>query len=158
MRHPLRLIASATALLLAALLAGCGISIPTDPDGTLDRVTGGELRVGASPDADLIDTDPATPTGPLAELVTAYAARIDADIDWTVDSEETLVGMLEAGDLDLLVGGFTDRTPWTDRAGMTRGYSGIPGADGRKIVMLVPLGENAFLSDLERFLDAEVGS
>ena len=33
----------------------------------------------------------------------------------------------------------------------------MPGADGRKIVMLVPLGENQFLSTLERFLDAAVG-
>lgn len=139
-------------------MTGCGISIPTDPDGTLENVTGGELRVGVSPDTDLVDVAGATPTGPLVDLVTTYAASLDASTDWTVDSEETLVGMLEAGDLDLLVGGFTEQSAWTDHAGMTRGYSGIEGADGRKIVMLVPLGENAFLSDLERFLDKEVGS
>ncbi|MGF2948888.1 type 2 periplasmic-binding domain-containing protein [Microbacterium alcoholitolerans] len=159
MRHPLRTpLSSAAALLLAASLTGCGISIPTDPDRTLENVSGGELRVGASPDTGLIEAAGATPSGPLADLVTTYAAELDASTDWTVDSEETLVGMLEAGDLDLLVGGFTDQTPWVDRAGMTRGYSSIEGADGRKIVMLVPLGENAFLSNLERFLDEEVGS
>lgn len=41
---------------------------------------------------------------------------------------------------------------------MTRGYTAIDGADGRSIVFLVPLGENAFLSELETFLDEEVGS
>lgn len=142
---------------LAATLAGCGMSIPADPDGTLDRVSGGELRIGASPDPGLVDVESSTPTGPLPDLAEKFAATLDAEPEWTVGSEETLVGMLEAGDLDLVIGGFTEKTPWIDKAGITRGYSGIEGADGRKIVMLVPLGENAFLTDLERFLDKEVG-
>ena len=143
--------------MLAATLAGCGMSIPADPDGTLDRVSGGELRIGASPDPGLVDVESSTPTGPLPDLAEQFAATLDAEPEWTVGSEETLVGMLEAGDLDLVIGGFTEKTPWIDKAGITRGYSGIEGADGRKIVMLVPLGENAFLTDLERFLDKEVG-
>ena len=160
MRHHVRTTATSLAtLLLAASLTGCGIvSIPSDPDDTLATVTGGELRIGASPDPGLIDTAGSTPTGPLADLAKSYAIALDAETSWTVASEETLIGMLEAGDLDLLVGGFTEQTPWVDRAGITRGYGGITGADGRKIVMLVPLGENAFLSDLERFLDEKVGS
>jgi hypothetical protein len=143
---------------LALAMSGCGISIPTDPDGTLERVTGGELRIGASPDHGLVDVSAATPSGPLPDLASEFAKTLDASPEWTVGSEETLVGMLEAGELDLVVGGFTEQTPWIDKAGITRGYSGISGADGRGIVMLVPLGENAFLSDLERFLDKEVGS
>lgn len=140
------------------MLTGCGISIPTDPNGTLDSVTGGELRIGVSPDDGLVDVDGASPTGSLVDLANDFAATLHAEPTWTVGSEETLVGMLEADDLDLVIGGFTEQTPWLDRAGLTRGYGGIAGADGRKIVMLVPLGENAFLSDLERFLDEKVGS
>jgi len=159
MRHPTRRLLTAVATaMLAATLAGCGMSIPADPDGTLDRVSGGELRIGASPDPGLVDVESSTPTGPLPDLAEQFAATLDAEPEWTVGSEETLVGMLEAGDLDLVIGGFTEKTPWIDKAGITRGYSGIEGADGRKIVMLVPLGENAFLTDLERFLDKEVGS
>ncbi|MEJ6554748.1 hypothetical protein PQI51_06915 [Microbacterium esteraromaticum] len=158
MRHPTRRLLTAVATAtLAATLAGCGMSIPADPDGTLDRVSGGELRIGASPDPGLVDVESSTPTGPLPDLAEQFAATLDAEPEWTVGSEETLVGMLEAGDLDLVIGGFTEKTPWIDKAGITRGYSGIEGADGRKIVMLVPLGENAFLTDLERFLDKEVG-
>ncbi|MEV7631688.1 hypothetical protein AB0N64_04665 [Microbacterium sp. NPDC089318] len=156
-RH-VRALASITAAVLAATLTGCGMSIPTDPDGTLEKVTGGELRIGASPDSGLVDVDASTPSGPLPDLADRFAASLDAEPEWTVGSEETLVGMLEAGDLDLVIGGFTEKTPWIDKAGITRGYSGITGADGRKIVLLVPLGENAFLSDLERFLDKEVGA
>ncbi|KJQ53346.1 transporter substrate-binding domain-containing protein [Microbacterium sp. SA39] len=151
-----------TALVIAALalcgtLAGCGLSIPTDPDGTLDAVTGSELRVGTSPDGDLVEVRDGEPSGSIVELVDEFADSIRAETDWTVASEETLVTMLEAGDLDLIAGGITADTPWVERAGVSRGYPGIEGADGREIVMLVPLGENAFLSTLETFLDEEVG-
>lgn len=138
-------------------LSGCGASIPTDPDGTLDRVRDGDLRVGVSIDPGLASEAGGTPDGPVIDLVDEFATSLDADTEWTIASEETLVGMLESGDLDLAVGGFSDATPWLDRAGVSRGYTRIDGADGRSIVMLVPLGENAFLSELETFLDEEVG-
>ena len=145
------------AAVLLTVLSGCGLSVPTDPDGTLQSVSGGEMRVGVSPDPGLVSDDTDPPTGSIPDLVTGFADSIDADIDWTVASEETLVGMLERGDLDLVAGGFTDQTPWVDRAGVSRGYPGIDGADGLSLVMLVPLGENAVLSALERYLDRQVG-
>lgn len=148
----------AATLTLVALLTGCGLTIPADPDGTLDSVTDGELRVGASIEPGLVDDAGDDPTGPLPDLVTGFAETLDAEPVWTVGSEESLVGMLEKGDLDLVIGGFTDKTLWVEKAGVTRGYPNIDGADGRSLVMLVPLGENAFLSELEGFLDEEVGS
>lgn len=158
MRATRSLPAALAALALAVGLSGCDIVVPADPDGTLARVTEGELRVGWSPDPGLIAEDGDAPAGSLPDLVEGFADDLHADVEWTEASEETLVGMLERGDLDLVVGGMTDQTLWVDRAGMTRGYPGIDGADGRSIVLFVPLGENAFLSELERFLDAEVGS
>lgn len=115
------------------------------------------LHVGTSPDGELVDVTRDAPSGTIVELVDRFADSIDARTEWTVASEETLVAKLEAGDLDLVAGGITPDTPWIDKAGVTRGYRGIEGADGRELVMLVPLGENAFLSKLERFLDEEVG-
>lgn len=158
-RRGIRVIAAAlaTVALTGGGLTGCGITVPSDPEGTLQSVSGGELRVGVSPDHGLVsDDDP--PTGSIPDLVSGFADSLDADIEWTVGSEETLVGMLERGDLDLVAGGITDQTPWLDKAGVSRGYTHIDGADGRTLVMLVPLGENAFLSELERYLDEEVGS
>jgi ABC-type amino acid transport substrate-binding protein len=142
---------------MTATLVGCGASVPADPDGTLQAVLGGELRVGVSADEGLVDVSTETPTGPLVDLVDTFAESLDADVEWTVGSEETLVVMVEEGDLDLVVGGFTDQTPWVDRVGVTRGYRGIQGSEDRPIVMFVPLGENALLSELEGFLDREVG-
>lgn len=144
-------------LAMSAALTGCGISVPVDPDGTLQTVSGSELRVGVSPDDGLADISGDTPSGPLIGLVDEFADSLGAEVDWTTGSEETLVVMLEEGELDLVLGGLTDQTPWVDRVGITRGYSGVEGAGDRALVMFVPLGENAFLTELEGFLDTEVG-
>jgi ABC-type amino acid transport substrate-binding protein len=158
-RQPFRATAvGALAGLAAVSLVGCGLTIPSDPDGTLDSVRGGELRVGVAPDGELVEVGDGDPTGSVIDLVDGFADTVDASPEWTVATEETLVRMLERGDLDLIAGGITSDTPWLERAGVSRGYTDIDGADGRTLVMLVPLGENAFLSELERYLDAEVGS
>ncbi|WP_307377139.1 transporter substrate-binding domain-containing protein [Microbacterium sp. W4I20] len=156
-RRITRFSSAVAATALCAALAGCGITVPADPGGTLAAVSGGTLRVGTSPDDGLVGMTGGEPSGSIVDLVEDFADSIDAETEWTVDSEETLVTMLEAGDLDLIAGGITAETPWLDRAGVSRGHPGIDGADGREIVMLVPLGENAFLSELETFLDAKVG-
>ena len=147
--------ACAAALMLTGALSACTLTIPTDPDGTLSAVSGGTLRVGAGEEPGLIEIDGRTATGPLPDLVTSFAERIDADTEWVIAGEQTLVTMLEEGELDLAIGAFQGDTPWSDRAGVTRAYSDLPGTGGREVVMLVPLGENAFLSQLELFLDEE---
>ncbi|MCP2371866.1 ABC-type amino acid transport substrate-binding protein [Agromyces terreus] len=149
-----------TALVIGCILAltGCGISIPTDPDGTLQRVVRtGELRAGASPAGTALVVDGDRVSGALADLVEEFAAEQGARVIWTVGSEEALVEDLEQGDLDLAVGEMTDQTPWSDRASVTRPYTDLPGLEGRKTVLLLPLGENAFQSALETYLDEEVG-
>ena len=145
-----------TALLVLGT-TGCEPIVPSDPDGTLDRIESTEeLHVGVSPDTGLVFWDGEEASGPLAETVEGFADELGVRISWVEGSEETLVGLLEAGRIDIAVGGFTDETPWLDRAGVTRGYPGIEGSDDRAIVMLVPLGENRLLSELETYLDAEL--
>lgn len=129
--------------------------IPADPDGTLDRVRGEELRAGASASGQLVTVQGGDVGGSLAHLVEGFAETLDARVKWTVGSEEQLVDALEAGDLDLAIGGMTDRTPWVDRVGVTRGFSPVPGADA-PVVVLVPPGENAWQAELETFLDREL--
>lgn len=137
-------------------LSGCGITVPTDPDGSLDRIEGGMLRAGASPETGLVEVDGQEVSGPLPDLVTAFAHDHDATVEWTVNSEESLVVDLEEGDLDVVVGGMTADSPWASRVGITRGYPDLPGANGRPVVLLVPLGENRLLSELEAFIDAQL--
>lgn len=142
-------------LVVALCTAGCGVTVPTDPEGTLDHVRGGELRAGASPSGELVVVEGDEVGGSLAELVEGLADTLDADVTWTVGSEEDLVDALEAGELDVAIGGMTDATPWTQRVAATRGYESIRGAHG-PVVLLLPLGENAWQAALEGYLDKEV--
>ncbi|MEV4687746.1 hypothetical protein [Microbacterium sp. LWH3-1.2] len=141
-------------LVLALCIAGCATTVPSDPEGTLDRVRGGELRAGASASGELVTIDGSDVGGTLAHLVEEFAVSIDAKVTWTIGSEEDLVDGLEAGDLDLAIGGMTDATPWSTRAAVTRGYDTIPGANA-PVVLLLPLGENAWLATVEGYLDKE---
>lgn len=134
------------------------MTIPTDPNGTLERVVeSGQLRVGASPADSALSIDDGEVSGPLAELVEEFADEYDAEVDWTVGGEEMLVQGLEDGDLDLAVGDMTDASPWTSRASATRAYTQLPGLEGRSTVMFLPMGENRMQAALEAFLDKEVG-
>lgn len=146
------------ALGLSVLLtAGCGIRIPADPEGTLEAVEGGTLRAGVSPNGDWIRLGADEPAGTEADALRAFARAHDAAVEWTVGSEEALVRDLENGDLDVVAGRPHRRDPVDEQSGMTRPYAEATLADGStvELVMLVPLGENAFVSELETFLTAE---
>jgi polar amino acid transport system substrate-binding protein len=147
-------------VLAGAVLGGCGVTIPTDPDGTLDRVRDGVLRVGVSVDppwTELGRSDAQAPTGIEPDLVAAFAASLDADVDWTTGGEASLIRELESGKLDVVVGGLTAESPWTDHAALTRPYVTVsgPGGEPEPHVMAVVMGENAFLVELERYLSTQ---
>jgi ABC-type amino acid transport substrate-binding protein len=152
-------------LLLAALvfLSGCGTSFPADPEGTLEKVQGGTLRVGVSPHPDRVRITPSgsgndvrndAVQGADADLVRSFATRLGAGIEWKQGTEQVLAEELKHGGLDLVIGGLDDKTPWVTHAGLTRPYaeSRDQRGDRHKHVMLVPLGENAFLLELDKFL------
>lgn len=152
-------------LLLAALvfLPGCGTSFPADPEGTLEKVQGGTLRVGVSPHPDRVriavsgsgnDVRNDAVQGADADLVRRFANHLGARIEWKQGTEQVLAEELKHGGLDLVIGGLDDKTPWVSHAGLTRPYaeSRDQRGDLHKHVMLVPLGENAFLLELDKFL------
>jgi hypothetical protein len=141
-----------------AVLGGCA-AIPADVDRTLDRVRDGELRVGITHNPPWTDTSaPTQPAGRDVDLVERFAESLDADIVWTVGSEAVLVDDLDAGALDLAVGGFTDDTPWAEKAALTRPFreDRVDGAVEKHVMLTVP-GENRFLTTLETFLSEQGG-
>ncbi len=143
-----------------ALLTGCGLSIPADPDDTLERVRGGVLRVGVSPHEPwTVWADEPEPTGREIELIRGFAATLPARVEWSRGTEADLIARMERGELDLVAAGLTANTPWVDHAALTTPHSSGPGPDGTAVdyVLAVPLGENAFLVRLERFLRAAGG-
>ena len=75
--------------MVTALFAGCGVSIPTDPKGTLERVSGGTLRVGVSPNPPWTEAaQGAEPTGTEVRLVEEFATTLPAEIGWTLGGED----------------------------------------------------------------------
>jgi ABC-type amino acid transport substrate-binding protein len=143
----------ALALSLTLVSSGCGV--PADPDGTLSRVSGGELRVGVTERPPWVELpEGAEPQGIEPELVRQFAEQLDAEVSWVEGSEQKLVGDLEHGVVDLVIGGIPADTPWSEHAGITRPYASATDEHGQphEPVMLVPIGENAFLLELDRFL------
>lgn len=153
---------AATGVLLATLLTGCGIQIPTDPEGTLDEVrSSGELKVGVSPNPPFTtppEAEGQDPGGTEVELVTGFARSVGAKPTWVIGGEEALVKQLENGEIQVLIGGLTSKSPWSKHVALTRPYVTTP-EDGQQVkhVMAVVPGENALLSELERYLDGEGG-
>ena len=143
--------------LLVLALAGC--AMPADPDGTLQDITGGTLRVGVTESvtdsAEFVRLQPgAEPAGIEPELVRGFAATRDASVEWVEGSEHQLVEDLKHGELDLVIGGLASDTPWSKHAGMTRPYAESQDKRGKTVkhVMLVLMGENAFLLALDQYL------
>ncbi|WP_454050054.1 substrate-binding periplasmic protein [Cellulomonas sp. Marseille-Q8402] len=152
----LRTVRGVAALAAATLLlTGCGGAFPADPDGTLERVTGDVLRVGVTANEPWTAADPGgEPSGLEVDLAAEFAETLDARVEWTVGSEEDLIGRMERRELDLVVGGFTGTSPWGAQAALTTPYTTVPDEEGKPEphVMAAPLGENAFLVRLETFL------
>lgn len=106
------------------VLAGaCGV--PRDPEGTLDRVDGGSMRVGITerPPWTLVGDD--GPAGVEVDLVEGFARSIDAEIEWFEGSQAELLTSLEERELDLVVGGFTDDDAWAQQVTFTQPYATI---------------------------------
>jgi polar amino acid transport system substrate-binding protein len=141
-----------TLLACAALLAGC--RIPDDPEGTLERVDGGVVRVGMTVNPPWTELRDGRRAGIEVALVEELARSLRARTAWTDGAEAQLIEALEAGELDLVIGGVTKDSPWSDHAALTRPYATSTSEQGRRQehVMVAPLGENAWLMRLERFL------
>ena len=139
----------------ASLLTGCVQSIPADPEGTLEEVRGGALHVGLTPNAGFVEKTGDNFQGSDVDLVQGFAERLGAKVQWKMAGEEQLVADLELGNLDLVTGGFSSDTPWSEQVGITRPYTTFQDQEGKedKAVLLVPPGENAFLFELESYLD-----
>jgi polar amino acid transport system substrate-binding protein len=106
--------------ILAILLGAC--QYPRDPEGTLDRVRGGVLRVGVTPAEPFVQLDGAEPAGVEPELVRRFAQTLDARVEWVEGSETDLMEALAGRRLDLVVAGLTRQSEWRRVAALTRPY------------------------------------
>lgn len=137
------------ALLLAVGLVGC--DMPRDPEGTLDRVRGGTLRVGISHNPPWTEVTDGQAAGLETELLQELATALGTEIEWIEDSEGDLLKALRRGELDVVACGLVESTPWSKQVGLTQPY--LTRA-GQAHVLAVRSGENAWLLQLDRFLQS----
>ena len=106
---------------IALLLLPVACGIPRDPEGTLDRVRGGVMRVGITehPPWTILGEEP---TGAEVELVESFAGDLAADVEWVEGSHGELLAALERRELDLVVGGFTSDDPWASQVTFIQPY------------------------------------
>lgn len=144
-------------LLLGLLAGAAACDWPRDPEGTLDHVRGGALRVGVihQPPWVIADPDGGPPRGREVELTVELARRLGAEPRWQVGGETRLMQALKKFELDLVIGGLTSESPYRDEVGFTRPYRSD--ADGEH-VFAAPPGENGWISTLERFLGEPEGA
>jgi polar amino acid transport system substrate-binding protein len=126
-----------------------GCDVPRDPEGTCARVRGGTMRVGITehPPWTLLEHD--EPSGVEVQMLHKFARQLEAAIHWQRGSESQLMGALQGGALDGVVGGMKESTPWSSHVGMTRPYVTL---NGEAYVMVVRQGENCWLRALDKFL------
>jgi polar amino acid transport system substrate-binding protein len=111
------------ALVLLACVALGACQYPRDPEGTLDRVRGGTLRVGISPSEPWVTLEAnRPPAGVEVELVKEFARTVEAEIVWVKGSESDLIEALDGRQLDVVIAGLTRRSVWMHGAALTRPY------------------------------------
>jgi polar amino acid transport system substrate-binding protein len=112
-----------TVVLVLVAIAATGCQYPRDPDGTLNRVEGGVMRVGVT-EADpwvLLEGD--RPVGGAeVELARRFARDVGARIEWVQGSEEELVDAAKEGQVDLILAGLTNKSRWKKDVAFTRPY------------------------------------
>lgn len=139
------------------ILLAPGCHIPDDVESTTERVRGGVLRVGycnSAPWAYGQDH----PRGVEVELINELARQLHTTVHWFDGPESVLFEQLHRGQLDLVIGGVTDDTPWSGKVGLTEWYvqsrSPVTG-EIQSHVWATPPGENQWLTLVDRFLQQE---
>jgi polar amino acid transport system substrate-binding protein len=110
-------------LVVGLCVSRLGCQYPRDPEGTLERVRGGTLRVGVTPaEPWVILAAGRPPDGIEVRLIEEFAAELDADVEWVEGSESDLMAALEGRQLDVVIAGLTRRSVWMHSAALTRPY------------------------------------
>ena len=110
-------------LLLILVVSTCTTcNLPRDPEGTLERARGARVRVGVVENEPWVRRTDGEPAGVEVELVRRFARELNATPEWFWGNEQEHIEALKRFELDLVIGGFTDSTPWGKDVGLTNPY------------------------------------
>lgn len=102
-------------------LAGCD-SYPRDPDSSLEKAKMSGLRVGAIHSPPWVEVRESRITGVEADIIKNFSQSIGTGVEWMSGSESDILSILEQGELHIVIGGLTRKTPWRKRVGLTNPY------------------------------------
>src|SRR5436189_5917812 len=112
---------AAAAFLLLNLITSCN-NLPRDPNRTLSQLQSRPLRVGVVENYPWVIKTDDEPAGIEVNLVHDFATRQGATVEWIWGSEQQQLEALEHYQLDMVIGGFTDDSPWRKYVGFTSPY------------------------------------
>lgn len=121
LRAPLAAARGLAAAALAAI-AAAGCDTPRDPEGTLERATGGTIRVGVSANEPWVALGGGDPSGVEVELVRRFAADLDAEIEWVHGTVDDLAGAMHVREVDLTIAGLASTSGIATEAALTHPY------------------------------------
>ncbi|MEX0720186.1 MAG: transporter substrate-binding domain-containing protein [Balneolaceae bacterium] len=132
------------------LLNACS-DFPKDPRNSLENAKATGLKVGVALNQSFTIFEDSVLSGSEIDLIREFARRNNLDVNFTIASESELISKLEKYDLHIAAGGFSKKTIWSRKVGTTLAYDGSH-------VLLIPKGENALVTELERhFLKETAG-
>lgn len=143
-------------LLVSLFLSNCGV-VPRDSAGTLDRVRGGELRVGVVNHPPWVRVEGDQITGVEPDLIERWAQHLHATVAWRPGAEADLVEALHRRDVDVLAAGLVSDSPYRGRIALTQPYLESQdryGSNKGHVLAVMP-GESALLLSLDQFLASE---
>jgi polar amino acid transport system substrate-binding protein len=112
---------AAVVLVLSAAAGAC--DLPRDPEGTLDRVRGGTMRVGVFEHRPWTTLPANGGAGGLeGALVAELARELGARIEWVRATESQLLQALKMRQLDIVIGGLTSDSPWAQYVAFTKPF------------------------------------
>lgn len=137
-------------------IAACD-GFPRDSDGALTRINRERrVRVGAVEHPPWVRLGGGTPAGIEAALVVGWARSRNAEVAWRTGALDPLTEALHARELDLLIAGLEEKTPYAARLALTQPYLSV-NIRGRRTerVLAVQPGESALLLSVDRWLLAQ---
>jgi polar amino acid transport system substrate-binding protein len=123
MNHSHRFRPKAVVLLSCVLapIISCS-NLPRDPKQTLRRVQTQPMRVGLVEHPPWVIRGNGEPRGAEVELVRQFANSLGTTPEWHWGGAQEQMEALESYGLDLVIGGFTSRSPWKNYVGFTAPY------------------------------------
>ena len=108
-------------VLSVCVSSGC-THLPRDPKETLQHLQSRPIRVGLVEHPPWIVRTSGEPTGVEVDLVRNFANELGTHPEWHWGGEQQQLEALEHYQLDVVIGGLTDRTPWRKYIGLTSSY------------------------------------